>query len=148
MFDDGDDATATFLINSSSATPGTETTYKVVFNANGHGQWPETQTVKAGQTATRPQDLTADGYVFGGWYTDSACTIAFNFATPINQNITIYAKWTAAGGGGGSNTDPSTPGVPTGDPSKPFLWIGLMAASAIGIMYSGLQLEEIRKRVR
>ncbi len=36
-----------------------------------------------------------DGYTFGGWYTDEACTAGneFDFDSPVNADITIYAKW-------------------------------------------------------
>ena len=153
MFDDGDGATCNFTITQQSSPtpqPGV-TTYQFVFNVNGHGEWPQTQTINAGETATRPADPTADGYVFGGWYTDSACTIAFNFNTPINQNTTVYAKWTMdVNPTNPDNTNPTntTPsGSPaTGDSSKPELWIVLMIASLLGIMISGMNLEEIRRR--
>lgn len=36
-----------------------------------------------------------EGYTFGGFYTDEACTEGneFDFDTPITEDITIYAKW-------------------------------------------------------
>ena len=34
------------------------------------------------------------GYTFGGWYTDEACTKAYDFAAPVTGNMTLYAKWT------------------------------------------------------
>lgn len=36
-----------------------------------------------------------EGYTFGGFYTDEACTDGneFDFDTPITEDITIYAKW-------------------------------------------------------
>lgn len=38
-----------------------------------------------------------EGYTFGGFYTDEACTDGneFDFDTPITEDITIYAKWIA-----------------------------------------------------
>ena len=68
--------------------------YTVTFNANGHGTAPSSQTVTAGSRASRPSNPTASGYTFGGWYTDSSCTNAFDFSTSINANVTLYAKWT------------------------------------------------------
>ena len=39
---------------------------------------------------------TAENYIFGGWYTTSACTTTFDFAnTTITADKVIYAKWTA-----------------------------------------------------
>ena len=71
-------------------------TYTVTFNANGHGTAPAAQTVSQGSKATQPEAPTADGYTFGGWYTDANCTTAWNFDTDVvTGNITLYAKWTA-----------------------------------------------------
>lgn len=33
-------------------------------------------------------------YTFSGWYLDDEFNTAFNVATPLQQNITLYAKWT------------------------------------------------------
>ncbi|MBQ6183143.1 MAG: InlB B-repeat-containing protein [Clostridia bacterium] len=73
-----------------------ETAYTVTFDANGHGTAPAAQTVEHGKTATKPADPTETGWVFGGWYKEKECTNAFDFATPITGNITLYAKWTVA----------------------------------------------------
>ena len=79
---------------SSETAISTEPSFKVVFNANGHGSAPATQIVKSGKTASKPSDPTASGYTFGGWYTDSACTKAYDFSTSVTSNVTLYAKWT------------------------------------------------------
>lgn len=71
--------------------------FTVSFNANGHGTAPASQTVEINNTAEKPADPTASGYTFGGWYTEAECTNAFDFATPITKNITLYAKWTQDG---------------------------------------------------
>ncbi len=75
-------------------TPTPTTTYTVTFNSNG-GSAVNAQTIESGAKATKPTDPTREGYTFGGWYTDEACTQAFNFDTAISANITLYAKWTA-----------------------------------------------------
>ena len=72
-----------------------EQVYTVTFNANGHGTAPAAQTVSQGSKVTKPADLTATGYTFGGWYKESNCTNAFDFNTAINADITLFAKWTA-----------------------------------------------------
>lgn len=77
-----------------SVLPGT---YTVKFDANGHGTAPDMQEIESGKTATKPADPTATGWIFGGWYKEAACTNAFDFATPITGNITLYAKWTEEG---------------------------------------------------
>lgn len=30
---------------------------------------------------------------FAGWYTDEACTVEYDFSTPVTENITLYAGW-------------------------------------------------------
>ncbi|MBR4742608.1 MAG: InlB B-repeat-containing protein, partial [Oscillospiraceae bacterium] len=69
--------------------------YTVSFNANGHGTAPAPQTVTYNGKATEPETLTETGYTFGGWYTEAACTNAYDFDTPVTGNVTLYAKWTA-----------------------------------------------------
>ncbi len=68
-------------------------TYTVTFNSNGHGTAPSAQTVESGSKATEPAALTADGYTFGGWYTEEGCENEYDFNTAVTSNITLYAKW-------------------------------------------------------
>ena len=65
----------------------------VTFNTNGNGTAPVTQTVVCGNKATKPADPTAAGYTFGGWYTDSACTKAYDFDSIVTADLILYAKW-------------------------------------------------------
>ena len=100
----------------------TEVTYvTVTFNANGHGTAPQPLSVIQGQPVANPGDLTALGYTFGGWFTDSECLpgTAWDFSNPVNADMTLYAKWTInthklrwnsnggvlTGGTGGIDTD-------------------------------------------
>ena len=55
---------------------------------------PDSQTVEHGKTANKPADLEDEGWAFGGWYTEKECDNAFDFATLIEADITLYAKWT------------------------------------------------------
>lgn len=74
----------------------TPATYTVTFNANGHGTAPASITnVTAGSKVTAPTPPTAQGWVFGGWYQEAACTSPWNFETnTVTDNVTLYAKWT------------------------------------------------------
>ena len=70
--------------------------YEVSFNLNGaSGTPPPTQTVGYGDYAAKPSpDPNWTGYIFSGWYENSACIgSAFNFSTPIHFNRFLYAKW-------------------------------------------------------
>ncbi|WP_026507858.1 InlB B-repeat-containing protein [Butyrivibrio sp. MC2013] len=70
------------------------TTYKVTFSMGGHGTAPAAQTIAKGGKVSKPTDPTETGYTFGGWYTDSACTKAYDFNSEVTANLTLYAKWT------------------------------------------------------
>lgn len=73
-------------------------TVTLTFNANGHGTAPAAQTVTKGGTATEPTDPEAEGYTFGGWFNEAGCTTEFSFSTALNDNKTVYAKWTESEG--------------------------------------------------
>ena len=70
------------------------TTYTVTFDANGHGTAPEAQTITSGEKASEPTAPTAEGFTFGGWFTEAACENAYSFDTAVTDNVTVYAKWT------------------------------------------------------
>ena len=55
---------------------------------------PEYEDVIMGDLAYAPQEPTNPGYTFAGWYPDTQYDNPFDFAnTPINEDITLYAKW-------------------------------------------------------
>lgn len=73
----------------------TKNVYLVTFDTNGAGAAPTAQNVEHGGNATKPaNDPKLEGYTFGGWYTDAACTTAYDFSTPVTNDLTLYAKWT------------------------------------------------------
>ena len=57
-------------------------------------------------------DPTREGYTFEGWYTSTDYTTKFYFSTPINEDMTVYAKWAEDK----EPTDPTDPGT---DPEEP-----------------------------
>lgn len=75
-------------------TPVTPVTNHTVTFHPANGQDNFTQTVADGNKVSQPADPTQDGYTFNGWYTDSAHTNAYDFDTPVNKDIDLYAKWT------------------------------------------------------
>ncbi|MFA6804315.1 MAG: InlB B-repeat-containing protein [Candidatus Methanomethylophilaceae archaeon] len=78
----------------------------VTFVTNGGNSIEEIEVPKDAnynaQTAAKPTDPVRDGYTFDGWYTDSDLTTAFDWTSAVAGNISLYAKWTAVGGGEGS----------------------------------------------
>ena len=69
--------------------------FTVSFNTDG-GSTVNSQNVPDGSLVTEPADPTKDGYTFGGWYSDSELTTAWDFADDtVTGNMILYAKWTA-----------------------------------------------------
>lgn len=68
------------------------TSCKIVFQTNGGSTIPS-QTVEKGKTPYVPANPVKNGYTFAGWYKDSSLTVSYSFANPINEDITVYAKW-------------------------------------------------------
>lgn len=91
---------------------------KVSFET-GEGSKVDFQTTADGKLV-KPADPTRDGYTFGGWFTDEACTQAYDFSTPVTADLTLYAKWTknavnpGGNGGSGSNGGNGGAGADTG----------------------------------
>lgn len=69
----------------------TDPTFTVSFKLNGHGENFDEQVKKDARVAE--PTVSSDGFVFVGWYKDSACTNKFDFSTPITEDIKLYAKW-------------------------------------------------------
>ena len=70
-------------------------TPEITFVTDGGTHIP-VQVVKLGQRVTVPETPVKDGYEFGGWFTDSACTDRYDFNNGVTGHTTLYAKWTPA----------------------------------------------------
>ncbi len=66
--------------------------YTVKFNTNG-GSAVASVNAKKETAISAPAAPFKEGYVFGGWYTDTALTQEYDFSTPITKSLTLYAKW-------------------------------------------------------
>ena len=69
--------------------------YTVTFNSYGGTPVPPAQEVEYGLTATKPDDPTLKGHTFAFWYLgdDEQNATAYDFNTPVTENITLTAKW-------------------------------------------------------
>lgn len=65
---------------------------KVTFNTNGAGTI-EDQIFLGSNYAKEPKVPVKQGYVFSGWYTDSACTVSYKFNQKLTKDTTLYAAW-------------------------------------------------------
>lgn len=97
---------------------GAVESWTVAFNSNGGSACDTKFVATADGKLVKPADPTRDGYTFGGWYTDEACTQAYDFSTPVTADLTLYAKWTKnavnPGGNGGSGTNGGNGGAGNG----------------------------------
>ena len=75
--------------------------------------------------AEKPADPTRDGYTFTGWFTDEACTQAYDWSSVVKSPVTLYAGWTESAGDG------------SGSGETDWLAIGLIAA---GIVIAAISL--------
>ena len=67
--------------------------YTVAFNTDG-GSAVENAIVVNGRPVAKPADPAKDGYVFVGWYTDSAFTTPYIFTSSIiTADSTLYARF-------------------------------------------------------
>ncbi|MBP5154137.1 MAG: InlB B-repeat-containing protein [Lachnospiraceae bacterium] len=70
----------------------TKTANVITFKYN-DGTPGQTVLVADGTRVEQPADPVSDVYTFLGWFTDAAYTKPFNFSTPVNAPMTIYAGW-------------------------------------------------------
>lgn len=68
-----------------------KTQFVVSFEANG-GSTISSMAVTPGATISLPLSIK-DGYILSGWYTDEKFENEFTGLSPVNKNITLYAKW-------------------------------------------------------
>ena len=107
------------------------TFYTVAFETNGGTAVPSQKY--ANKPVTAPA-VSRAGYALVGWYTDEACTAAYDFTQPVTESVTLYAKWEAApryyynsGTTETGKTDENKRGSPkTFDPG-----VGIYAVSAV-----------------
>ena len=69
--------------------PSEVTKYTVKFDSNG-GSNVASQTVKEGNTVSKPTNPTRSGYKFVSWQLNGK---DYNFSSKITKNITLVAKW-------------------------------------------------------
>ena len=96
---------------SSGSGTTTTTRYTVTFDTQGGSEIASVSVVQNG-TLPKPAAPTRAGRTFEGWFTDPACTTAYDFATKVTGDFTLYAKW---------SVEPTIPTDPVG-PTDPEEW--------------------------
>ena len=106
-----------FVFSSDEFKKENEQQLEVIFDTRGGFPYQARKFVSKGSTVTEPNiSIRKDGYKFTGWYTDEGCTTKYDFTTPVENNITLYAGWEAIeytityhlDGGTNNSSNPST----------------------------------------
>ena len=130
----------------------------VTFDTAG-GSDIESQTVADGDTATRPEDPTLEGFTFQYWA--DADGNEYDFDTPVTSDLTLHAVWAAVdkpaptpsdNNGSGTDSGAATNGkvanttAATGD-SVPVIAIAVIAVIALAaVVAAGIVIARKRKR--
>lgn len=64
----------------------------VTFDAK-NGSTPSSKTCISNTRIEAPDRPSKDGWYFGGWFTDEACTAQYDFDAPVTDDLTLYAGW-------------------------------------------------------
>ncbi len=71
-----------------------QNSYTISFNSNG-GSIVASITRYYGETITAPAIPVKANHTFNGWFKDQELTQSYTFSTMPNENLALYAKWTA-----------------------------------------------------
>ena len=67
--------------------------HKVKFDYMATGIDDVTIEVKDGDKVTAPEVPSIDGYKFDGWFVDPEGTTAYDFNSPVTEDVILYAHW-------------------------------------------------------
>lgn len=96
---------------------------KVTFDGQ-NDTTPLVVPVEKGTPVAEPNAPTKNGYTFAGWWTEPVGGVLWNFADPVNADMTLYAHWVINDG------PPAEPDVPpTGDREISSLIMTLLGTS-------------------
>ena len=93
--------------STASNVPAPSGSYKITFNSNG-GNEISSQIIKENEYITKPDNPVKKGYTFAEWYDGDT---EFDFDTPVTDEITLTAHWTANTYTVVFNTDGKTSGT-------------------------------------
>lgn len=65
----------------------------VTFDSKGGSSVTSIEGTASHYVPTKPADPEKAGCVFLGWFTDEACTQAFDWTSEVTKHITLYAGW-------------------------------------------------------
>ncbi|MCZ0861583.1 InlB B-repeat-containing protein, partial [Methanocorpusculum sp. MG] len=88
-------ALAGYTSSQASSSGNTNNAFRVLFDTQGGSYVSPATGLSYGDKISQPANPVKDGYTFGGWYKDAACTQAWSFSDSIPGDMTLYAKWTS-----------------------------------------------------
>ncbi|MDE2524227.1 MAG: InlB B-repeat-containing protein [Methanocorpusculum sp.] len=91
-------ALAGYTSSQASSSGNTNNAFRVLFETQGGSFISPATGLSYGDRVAEPATPVKDGYTFGGWYKDSACTQGWSFSDSIPGDMTLYAKWTSSAG--------------------------------------------------
>ena len=97
-FENSDKVSATF-----TKVEDTTDEVTVTFDSNG-GSKVAKQTIEKGAKAEKPSNPKRSGYTFRGWYEDEDLKTKYDFSQPVNEDITLYARWRRSSGSSSSSS--------------------------------------------
>ena len=106
---------------------------EITFVSNG-GSSVAKLTVDFGSVAQKPADPVKDGAVFAGWYKDSDLTVPMDWSAPVEEHMTLWAKWSDSviGPGGEDPEDPAPQDPESVAPADD--GVGLLVPAACAIL--------------
>lgn len=100
----------------SSYTFTTVESYTVTFDAQGGSEVDPIVGITYGSTITEPGEPAYSGYTFGGWYTNTDFSIAWDFdSDTVTADTILYAKWTKKSSDNSDSSDVDEKIVVTGN---------------------------------
>lgn len=118
--------------------------YPVVFDSRG-GTAVSGVSVVAGGVVEKPSAPTRDAFDFVGWYTTPEGGSAYDFASPVNAPLTLYAVWAPSPASGGKPKPTEVALAQTGASPSAGPVFGAMAALLAGAVITTLALSRRRQ---
>ena len=86
------------LTGCAKSAGGADSSVTVTFDSQGGGSVPAAR-ILPGYPVDEPVNLTNaadENMIFSGWYMEDTCTTRWDFDDPVEESVTLYAKWNAA----------------------------------------------------
>ena len=94
--------------------------YSIMFMLNyGDAGAYTAETVKAGETVSKPATPTRSGYTFKGWFTAAEGGVEYDFTQAVNADVTLYAQWKKKSSSGSGSSTPKHTHSYTATVTKP-----------------------------